>query len=99
MEADPLTEEEMAALVLPQTVGDRMWLALRHRGWDMIELAARTGIPDSSLSRYLRDETEVPRARLQAIANTLGVTPDYLLGYRPRGSTHAGVVQSEPVAA
>ncbi len=90
-------EDEMALAVLPRTVGDRIMLALRHRGWDVLELSRRTGIPNSSVSRYVNDKSEIPRDRLERIADEFGLTPDYLLGYRPTRAWSNP--QAEPVAA
>jgi len=65
--------------VVPETVGDRIVLLLRRLKWDVKRLAIDTGIPASSLSRYVNDETRIPADRLVAIAEALGVTPNELL--------------------
>ncbi len=65
--------------VVPETVGDRIVLLLRRRKWDVKDLAEETGIPASSLSRYINDETAIRGERLVAIARALDVTPNELL--------------------
>jgi len=65
--------------VVPETVGDRIVLLLRRRKWDVKNLAEETGIPASSLSRYVNDETRIPADRVLMIAEALDVTPNELL--------------------
>lgn len=46
------------------------------------ELSERTGIPKSALQRYATGQTEkIPIDRLQSIANVLGTTAQFLMGW------------------
>jgi transcriptional regulator with XRE-family HTH domain len=72
--------------VMPRTMGDRIVLLLRHRGWLLSDLATATGIPASTLSRYVNDETQPPPQRLVLIATALETTPNDLLGFRDEDS-------------
>jgi transcriptional regulator with XRE-family HTH domain len=71
----------------PETIGDRLILALRHLDWGLDELGEATGLPKTTLSRYLRDESAPPPPRLMAIARALGVTPNDLLGFSADSDT------------
>jgi transcriptional regulator with XRE-family HTH domain len=64
-----------------QSPGERILLWRRRRGWKLSDLARRTGLPISTLSRYERDTRDMPASKLRRIADALGVTPNDLLGY------------------
>lgn len=59
----------------------RLREALTERGWKPAELSEKTGIPKSMVSYYLSGKS-VPKAdRLYKIAEILGVSEAWLLGY------------------
>ena len=62
-------------------IKDRLNEALRLRGMNMTELAERSGLNKSSVSRYLSG-TCIPRSiAIGKMANALGVSPAWVLGY------------------
>jgi len=65
---------------VPRTIGDRIVLLLRHRGWQLGDLSEVTGIPIGTLSKYANDVTRPPYERLIAIARAFEVSTDDLLG-------------------
>ncbi len=68
------------------TLGERLAIMRRRRGLTLRELAARSGVDISSLSRYERDEREPASSRLLILARVLGTTPNDLLGYADRAN-------------
>ena len=62
-------------------IKDRINEALQMRGMTASELAKKSGIAKSSISRYLTGEN-VPRSiAIEKIATALNVSPTWLLGY------------------
>lgn len=56
------------------------------------ELSERTGIPKSALQRYATGQTEkIPIDRLQIIANAIGVTTQFLMGWEDSSQKNAGI--------
>ena len=54
------------------------------------ELSAKTKIPKSALQRYATGETEkIPIDRLKLIADALGTSSSYLLGWESKPAGHA----------
>lgn len=63
------------------TLGLRIVVARRSKGLTLRDLEDMTGIPNSALSRYEHDHSQPTLERLVILADALGVTPNYLLGY------------------
>lgn len=56
------------------------------------ELSERTGIPKSALQRYATGQTEkIPIDRLQSIANAIGVTTQFLMGWEDSPQKTTGI--------
>lgn len=67
----------MAAMT---TIGDRVRLLRKARGYSQIELAAFVGISQGTLSLIERNETEMPAgATLAGLCKALKTTPDFLV--------------------
>lgn len=62
-------------------IKDRLNEAMQLRGMNATELAQKTGLNKSSVSRYLSGEN-IPRSlAIGKMANALGVNPAWVLGY------------------
>ncbi len=53
---------------------------LKDRNMSQSELASKTGIYQSAISAYLRDEYSPKQDKISAIARALNVSPSYLMG-------------------
>ena len=63
-------------------ISQRLFNSIQAKEYSYGELAKLTGIPKSAIQRYATGETEkIPMDRLQALANVLGVTAQYLMGW------------------
>lgn len=63
-------------------VSKRLLALIAKRDMTYAELAEKTGIPKSALQRYATGETaKIPLNRMGVIAEALGTTPSYLLGW------------------
>ncbi len=51
------------------------------KGLSLSELARRTGVAKSAMSRYLNKTRQFPLNKAQEFANVLGISVEYLLGY------------------
>lgn len=60
---------------------DRLRQAMEIRGLRATDLVDKTGIPKGTISYYLSGKTEPKSDRLYTIAQTLGVSEAWLLGY------------------
>lgn len=60
---------------------DRLLEALHMNNMNAAELAELTGIQKSSISRYLSGENIPRSSAINKMAEALGVTPSWLLGY------------------
>ena len=54
---------------------------MNDRELSLSELARRTGMAKSTISRYLNESREFPLNRANDFARVLKVTPEYLLGF------------------
>lgn len=67
---------------------DRLREAMERKGMRAVELVERTGIPKGTISYYLSGKTEPKADRLYILAQELGVSEAWLLGYNvPMGRT------------
>lgn len=65
-----------------EKIADRLMKAMKDNNVTYIELAKATNISKSALQRYATGETEkIPLDRLEAIANAIGVSAAYLMGW------------------
>ena len=63
-------------------VSKRLLAAIEAAGLSYRELSEITGIPKSAIQRYAAGTTEnFPSPRLKAIAEAVGVTAEYILGW------------------
>lgn len=62
-------------------IKDRLAEAMRLRGLNMSELAAKSGLSKSSLSRYVSGQVIPRQNAITQLAQALGVSPLWLLGY------------------
>lgn len=64
------------------TVSERLLCAIKDKDISYGELSAATNIPKSAIQRYATGETEkIPINRLELLADVLGVSAAYLLGW------------------
>ena len=62
-------------------LGERVKQRREKLGWTQTELAERSGVQQAMISRYERGEVRQARSdHLEKLANTLGVSMDYLTG-------------------
>ena len=62
------------------TIGERVRLLRKKRGYSQVELAALVGISQGSLSLIERNDTEMPAgATLAGLCRALKTTPDFLI--------------------
>lgn len=65
---------------------------MNDRNLSLSELARRTGMAKSTISRYLNESREFPLNKADDFARVLKVTPEYLLGfeeeYQPTIAAH-----------
>lgn len=62
------------------TIGERVRLLRKKRGLSQVELAARVGITQGSLSLIETNKTEVPAGEtLAALCRVLQTTPDFIV--------------------
>lgn len=79
-------------LVVRETTGDRLTRLRTQRGWTQEELAFKAGITQGTVSLIERDEKTPKADTLDALAEALGVTLDYLWAGKgepdPRGHVY-----------
>lgn len=64
-----------------ETCGKRIEIALTIRNMKQSELCKRARVPKSSLSLYLKGAYEPKQDRIYAMADALGVSEGWLMGY------------------
>ena len=63
-------------------ISERLYAAISEKGYSYGELSKLTGIPKSAIQRYATGETEkIPIDRLEALADVLGVSSSFLMGW------------------
>ena len=63
-------------------IAERIYMTIKKRDMSYGELSEKTGISKAMLQRYATGETpKIPLPRLRIIAEALGVTPAYLIGW------------------
>lgn len=60
---------------------DRLQQALDRKGWKSVDLVEATGVPKGAISYYLSGKSKPKADRLYIIAQALGVSEAWLLGY------------------
>ena len=72
----------------PQTVGTRIRTTRIERGWTQSDLADSVGVSRSAVAQWETDRAGQVRDNLSRIADSLGVSPEFLLvGREPQTST------------
>lgn len=67
-------------------LSNRILRLIEDKGLSYGELAEMTNIPKSALQRYATGETEkIPLPRIEILANALGVSSAYLIGWDTAG--------------
>ena len=80
-------------------ISDRILAIIQKKGISYGELANMTRIPKSALQRYSTGETEkIPLDRLEKIAQALGTTPSYLMGWTELEESKANGEKKEELA-
>ncbi len=74
----------------PQWRIDRLRSLRERHGWSQRELGRRSGIGETSVAKYERGLSEPSVAALRQLAESLGVSTDYLLGATDDPSGHIG---------
>lgn len=64
-----------------ETTATRLMLAMERKGWKAADLARYTGIGKSSISQYLSGKHAPGNLSAGKMAETLGVSPVWLMGY------------------
>lgn len=64
-----------------EEVKDRLKKALDLKGWTANELAKRSGVGKGQISRYLHGQVIPKQSKVGALADALGVSPSWLLGF------------------
>lgn len=82
----------------PETPGERAHRLRRRKNLGVEEMAARIGTSPSALSRFERDQRDLPSGVVKNLAKELGITPNDLLGY-PEGDTGMILSGNPPQAA
>ena len=59
---------------------DIIYSLYKQRGWSLSELARKTNLPKSSLSRYFNKNRQFPINKTEIFANAFGVATEYILG-------------------
>lgn len=62
-------------------IKDRLIEALTIKGWTGSDLSKHSGISKGQISRYLHGQIIPKQSKIAAMANALGVSPAWLLGY------------------
>jgi transcriptional regulator with XRE-family HTH domain len=60
---------------------ERLVLAMKTRGLSQADLSAASGIPKSAISQYVHNIMKPKQSRTALLADTLGVSPSWLMGY------------------
>lgn len=60
-------------------VGDRLRRSREQKRWSQLDVAAKTGISNMSISNYEREEREPSLATLATLAELYGVSIDWLV--------------------
>ena len=64
-----------------EEIKDRLSKALKIKGMLPVELARKSGINKGSISRYLKGDFLPKQNAIGAMADALGVSPAWLMGY------------------
>lgn len=77
---------------------NRMAEVMKMKNIRQTEVSAATGIPKSTLSRYMKGSYEPKQENLYALAEFFGVTPSWLLGYTddPTDKDYRKIPKEEP---
>ena len=63
-------------------LSERLKKAIKDSGLSQRELEIKTGIPHSAIQRYASGTTDrIPISRIKTLANALGTTAEYILGW------------------
>lgn len=80
-------------------LSNRILRLIEDKGLSYGELAEMTNIPKSALQRYATGETEkIPLPRIEIIANALGVSSAYLIGWDTAGEQEPNNERQPPAA-
>ena len=62
-------------------VKNRLKEALNYRGWTAADLARCSGVSKGLISGYLSGTVTPKQSKVETLANSLGVSPSWLLGF------------------
>lgn len=80
-------------------LSNRILRLIEDKGLSYGELAEMTNIPKSALQRYATGETEkIPLPRIEILANALGVSSAYLIGWDSGGEQEPNNEKQPPAA-
>lgn len=63
------------------TIGDRVKLLRTQKGMTQLELAEKLGYKSKSSVAHIENGRDIPRSMVAALADVLGTTPAYLMGW------------------
>lgn len=72
-------------------IKNRLKEAINLRGWTAADLARYSGVSKGEISRYLKGTVIPKQSKVYAMAQALGVSPSWLLGF-------AVAIKGKPVA-
>ena len=77
-------------------IKNRLKEAINLKGWTASDLARYSGVSKGEISRYLKGTVIPKQSKVYAMAQALGVSPSWLLGFAvARGG---GAIKGKPVA-
>lgn len=74
----------------------RLNKAMKKQNMTAAELSRRTGIPAAVISQYRSGRYKPRQERINALADTLGVTPAWLMGLWEGGEKNGGKEKAVP---
>lgn len=62
-------------------IGERIKKIRKQKKLTLVELGEKIGLKKSTISRYEKNDINIPSDKLEKIAHALNVSPQYLLGF------------------
>ncbi|WP_288847921.1 helix-turn-helix transcriptional regulator [uncultured Sneathia sp.] len=62
-------------------IGERIKKIRKQKKLTLVELGEKIGLKKSTISRYEKNNINIPSDKLEKIAHALNVSPQYLLGF------------------
>lgn len=62
-------------------IGERIKKIRKQKKLTLVELGEKIGLKKSTISRYEKNDINIPSDKLEKIAHALNISPQYLLGF------------------